>query len=38
MMDGEGKYLTHFSFNTAPDSILAVIKKKITADNASDKA
>lgn len=38
LMDGEGKYLTHFSFNTAPDSILAVIKKKITADNGSDKA
>ena len=38
LMDGEGKYLTHFSFNTAPESMLAVIKKKITADNASDKA
>ena len=38
LMDGEGKYLTHFSFNTAPDSMLAAIKKKIAADNASDKA
>ncbi|MGB7914488.1 MAG: SCO family protein [Rhodomicrobium sp.] len=38
LMDGEGKYLTHFSFNTTPESMLAVIKKKITADNASDKA
>ncbi|MGA8769190.1 MAG: SCO family protein [Rhodomicrobium sp.] len=38
LMDGEGKYLTHFSFNTAPDTMLTVIKKKITADNASDKA
>ncbi len=38
LMDGEGKYLTHFTFNTTPDSMLAVIKKKITADNASDKA
>ena len=38
LMDGEGKYLTHFTFNTTPESMLAVIKKKITADNASDKA
>ncbi|MGC2394633.1 MAG: SCO family protein [Rhodomicrobium sp.] len=38
LMDGEGKYLTHFTFNTTPDSMLAVIKKKITADNASDRA
>ncbi len=38
LMDGEGKYLTHFSFNTAPEAILAVIKKKIAADNGSDRA
>lgn len=38
LMDGEGKYLTHFSFNTEPDSMLAVIKQKIAADNASDRA
>ena len=37
-MDGEGKYLTHFSFNTTPEFVIAVIKKKIAADNASDKA
>ena len=38
LMDGEGNYLTHFSFSTAPDSMVAVIKKKITADNALNKA
>ena len=38
LMDGEGKYLTHFSFNTAPESMLGVIKTKIAADNASDRA
>ena len=38
LMDGEGKYLTHFSFNTTPESVIAVIKKKIAADNASEKA
>ncbi len=38
LMDGEGKYLTHFTFNTTPDSMLAVIKKKIAADNAPDRA
>ena len=37
-MDGEGKYLTHFSFNTTPDSMVAVIKKKIAADNSLEKA
>jgi hypothetical protein len=37
-MDGEGKYLTHFSFNTTPESVVAVIRKKIAADNSSEKA
>ncbi len=38
LMDSEGKYVTHFSFNTAPDAMLAVIKKKIAADNALNRA
>jgi protein SCO1/2 len=38
LMDGEGKYLTHFSFNATPDSMIAVIRKKIAADNSSEKA
>ena len=38
LMDGSGKYITHFTFNTAPESMAAVIKKKIAADNASDRA
>jgi protein SCO1 len=38
LMDGEGKYLTHFSFNTTPESVIALIKKKIAADNASHRA
>ncbi len=38
LMDGEGRYLTHFSFNTASESILAVIRNKIAADNVSVRA
>ncbi len=38
LMDGEGRYVTHFSFNTASESILAVIRNKIAADNASVRA
>jgi protein SCO1 len=38
LMDGEGKYLTHFSFNSEPESMLAVIKNKIAADKASERA
>ncbi len=38
LMDGSGKYITHFTFNTAPESMVAVIKKKIAADNAPDRA
>ncbi|HWJ17745.1 MAG TPA: SCO family protein [Geobacterales bacterium] len=38
LMDGSGKYITHFTFNTAPESMAAVIKKKIAADNASNRA
>jgi protein SCO1/2 len=38
LMDGSGKYITHFTFNTAPESMAAVIKKKIAADNAADRA
>ena len=28
LMDGEGKYLTHFSFNTAPESMLSCDQKE----------
>ncbi len=38
LMDGEGRYLTHFSFSSAPDAMVAVIRKQIAADNASDRA
>ncbi len=38
LMDGSGKYITHFTFNTAPEAMAAVIKKKIAADNAADRA
>ena len=38
IMDGDGKYITHFSFNTPPDTMLAVIRKKIAADNGSERA
>ncbi len=38
LMDGAGKYRTHFSFNTPPESMLAVIRKQIAADNGSDRA
>ncbi len=38
LMDGEGRYFTHFSFSSAPDAMVAVIRKQIAADNASDRA
>ncbi len=38
LMDGEGRYLTHFSFNTAAEAMVAVIKKQIGADKMSDRA
>ena len=38
LMDGEGKYITHFSFNTAPEAIIAEIKKQIAAGGASSPA
>lgn len=38
LMDAEGKYVTHFAFNMPLDSMLAVIRKKIAADNASDRS
>ena len=38
LMDREGKYVTHFAFNMPLDSMLAVIRKKIAADNASDRS
>ncbi len=38
LMDGNGKYITHFSFNTAPEAMIAVIKKEIAADSASNRA
>ncbi len=38
LMDGEGRYLTHFSFNSTPEAMLAVIRKQIAADNGPDRA
>ena len=38
LMDAEGKYVTHFAFNMPLDSMLAVLRKKIAADNASDRS
>ena len=38
LMDSSGKYITHFTFNTDPKSMVAVIKKKIEADSASNRA
>jgi protein SCO1/2 len=38
LLDGSGQYLTHFTFNTAPESIVAVINKKIAADKAANPA
>lgn len=38
LMDGNGKYITYFSFNTAPEAMVAAIKKKIAADSASNPA
>jgi protein SCO1/2 len=38
LMDASGKYITHFTFNTAPESMAAVIQKKIAADNAANPA
>jgi protein SCO1/2 len=38
LMDGSGKYITHFTFNTAPETMAAVIRKKITADNVPNPA
>jgi protein SCO1 len=35
LMDQEGKYLTHFVFNTPPDAIMSVIKKQIKADKSA---
>ncbi len=34
LMDGEGRYITHFSFNSSPETMLTVIRKQIAADNA----
>jgi protein SCO1 len=38
LMDKSGKYITHFTFNTAPEAMADVIRKKITADKAADPA
>ncbi len=38
LMDGEGNYITHFSFNTAPDAMTSAIRKRIAADSSSSKA
>jgi protein SCO1 len=32
MMDGAGRYVTHFSFNTEPKTIVEAVKKQIYAD------
>jgi protein SCO1 len=34
LMDKDGRYLTHFSFNTAPNIIADAIRKHIAADSA----
>ena len=36
LMDGDGRYITHFPFNTTSDAMIAVIKKQIAADSASN--
>lgn len=38
LMDGSGKYITHFSFNSPPEAMTAVIKKQIAADSAANRA
>jgi protein SCO1/2 len=38
LMDGDGKYVTHFSFNTPPDAMAAAIAKQIAADSALNRA
>ncbi len=38
LMDTTGKYITHFTFNTTPESMAAMIKSKITADSATNRA
>jgi protein SCO1/2 len=35
LMDKEGNYLTHFTFNTSPDTIAGVIKKHMLADKST---
>ncbi len=35
LMDREGNYLTHFSFNTPPDAMAGVIKKHISGDKSA---
>jgi protein SCO1/2 len=34
LMDEDGRYLTHFSFNTAPNAIVEAIRKHLAADSA----
>jgi len=34
LMDGEGKYVTHFLFNAMPDAMAGAIKKQIASDGA----
>ncbi len=33
LMDEEGRYLTHFSFNTEPKAIVEAIRKHMAADS-----
>jgi protein SCO1 len=35
LMDREGNYLTHFTFNTTADAIAAVIKKHLSSDRSA---
>ncbi|MGO9485630.1 MAG: SCO family protein [Rhodomicrobium sp.] len=35
LMDRDGNYLTHFMFNTPPETIVEVIKKQISRDKSS---
>lgn len=35
LMDGQGNYLTHFSFDTTSDNMTSVIKKHIAADKSA---
>lgn len=38
LMDGEGKYLTHFTFNTTPESMVGVIKKHVPINKSTQSS